>query len=476
MDATTADPAITPTTSFPTFRKIGMALARWTRLPRRILLSKTSFKVYVLTASAIALTYNGLRWYGRRALAAEQERVAALGLATDWKDLELPMPPEADNFWESPVFKGIIRPPYSEAPQLCLWLGWRLPALKQSSATPAAPRPRWLDAPLADWCAYFRGIGTLPENLEQWPPAQELLRDHRREATIAAIYDAAQRPESLWPEPVNGGTHFISTPRTDFRRMALGILIYARANLETGNVGRALPAFRVFRHLTVMYATGGVVASGMASYSLQIQKCLLLEGIAAHQLPTEILTAILSENYPEIMRKAARRSVEVKRVGFLEGIEADAQGSGRPLAQMGLRNALLTLVRPDYYWTRKAVFRSQYDSEFAMAMRPLTGEDTWASRMGGLSTDRGKRFGDNPDQQKAFDGVLIHPVISATLHHLAAALELHYLQHGRYPADLSGLETGLSSFALRDADGKPFAYSTDTSGAHFALSSAFVKE
>ena len=114
-----------PTDHFPTFKKAAAVVAEALRRLRRLFFSLTSLKCYLIIASLICLTYTTLRWVGRRALQAEKERVSALGMATDWKQLLTPMPPDEDNFLAAPSFAGLFSAPQSEAPELAMWLGFK---------------------------------------------------------------------------------------------------------------------------------------------------------------------------------------------------------------------------------------------------------------------------------------------------------------------------------------------------------------
>lgn len=203
---------------------------------------------------------------------------------------------------------------------------------------------------------------------------------------------------------------------------------------------------------------------------LRFQKPILLEGMASHFFPAEALASVIKENYPEIVRKNALMSIEAYRLAYMDAAEADATANlaDFPIASTG---KFMRWAMPEHYPLRAAVFVSRFQSDLAGRTGPLTGDETWASRGARPGSGRIFVYGQEMDPRPAFDRVLVGPVVSATLLHLTAALELHYLKHGRYPLTLAELETGLSPGALRDMDGEPFGYSIDAGGAHFILSS-----
>ena len=178
-----------PSTSrFPTFRKAGAFIARVTaasaRRTRRLFLSRASLKVYLITATLICLTYTSLRWVGRRALQAEKERVGALGMATDWKQLLTPIPPDMDDFGAAPPFAGLFVPPYTEAAQLQMWFGWQESFTLEDGKTFKKPVPKPQRDTLTEWCEVFRKSGALPAKPTGESAAGELIGDQRWHPTI----------------------------------------------------------------------------------------------------------------------------------------------------------------------------------------------------------------------------------------------------------------------------------------------------
>ncbi|MES2709616.1 MAG: hypothetical protein V4726_23665 [Verrucomicrobiota bacterium] len=466
---------------FPTFRRISAGLARAAdrclhRL-RRIFFSKTSLKICLTTVSLICLAYTGFRWQGRRAWQAERERVEALGMATEWKDLLLPMPADADNFLAAPPFAGLFFPPYPKAPQLRMWMDRNLIETKTGDRN----GPLFVRHPdtLAGWCARFRENGTLPPQPAQDSSAGELLADKRWEATIQAVYAAAERPDARIPIPMTGPAYQDENHRFDIQfRLARSLQLYARANLEEGHILEALPVFRIISHLVSANALDTRDSASLTAAShLSFQKPLLLEGMARHALPAGILEKIIKDNYPELLRRSARRSFEYARLNLVSRMERDRGAWWANLKQQKPWKSVLEFATPDYLFMRMAVRYSRFYAVMPQAAAPLEGEESWAFKAASLKEPWNLNFGpiaifgNDLSQRGQFITWLIQPVVSATLHHLAAALELHYLKYGRYPAGLAELETGLSPGALRDVEGQPFGYSIDAEGAHFTLTS-----
>ena len=251
--------AAATTSQFPTFRKAGALLLRFikacARRIQRLFLSRTSIKVYLITATLICLTYTSLRWVGRRALQAEKERVAALGMIADpalWP-APPPHPPDSENFFAAPIFAGIFQPPYPEAPHLRMWFSRNSYPVHDAHGR---SKYKYFTAPKADtlaaWCEELRLFGELPDPPQQSTPAQELLTDHRWDATIKAPYAAAARPQARYPrDPVS----FLGDPESVRMRadiigpMMSSLHLYGRAQLKSGNTALAVPVLQITRHL-----------------------------------------------------------------------------------------------------------------------------------------------------------------------------------------------------------------------------------
>ena len=61
------------------------------------------------------------------------------------------------------------------------------------------------------------------------------------------------------------------------------------------------------------------------------------------------------------------------------------------------------------------------------------------------------------------------PITIACLRQIIIALEIHYLEHLRYPSTLEALRSSLPTRTLTDIDGQPFRYSTNETGSHFTV-------
>ena len=131
---------------------------------------------------------------------------------------------------------------------------------------------------------------------------------------------------------------------------------------------------------------------------------------------------------------------------------------------------------PDYYYISAAVRYSQYYEGIHAAAKPLEPQESWASRTPGFPALRPTygpvgTFGGEYNPKECLSYRHVYPIIQATLQHLATALELHYLTHGRYPMALDELNSASSApfLPLKDMDGQTIRYITDAAGSHFTL-------
>ena len=256
------------TNQFPTFKAAARLLAKAARATarffrwmahrlRRLLFSRTSLKCYLITATLICLTYTSLRWYGRRAWEEEKERAAKAGMAADFAALSQPMPAEEDNFLAAPVFGNWSSKYNSNRDKFKMWFSksaYISPPIGTNKAS-AVPRPK--EDTLANWCAYFRLTGMLPVTPTQTSPAAELAADQRWKPIIHAIYEASKRPTAAIPLPPARTDGYLSYLSLDIQLLMKSIMLYARAQLELGNLSEVLPVFRVTDHLFRAGATSG---------------------------------------------------------------------------------------------------------------------------------------------------------------------------------------------------------------------------
>ena len=464
-----------PTDHFPTFKKAAAAVAQALRRLRRLFFSRTSLKCYLITASLICLTYTTLRWVGRRALQAEKERVAALGMATEWKQLLTPMLPDKDNFLAAPPFAGLFSSPKKEAPELAMWFGFhekKNEALRDEGKKLISwPEPH--QDTLQEWCGYFRKVGALPTESIGASPAEELIGDQRWQSTIQAVYAAAKRPESRFPEVGTFDDLSVLGITPALHKLLRSLQLYSRAQLQLGNLDQALPIFRVIHHLV----KAGLVeprrygAVWAANYCLDLQRQILLEGIKLHQFPVLFLRELLQEDYQTQLQHGCRRGYEVDRLHFIQ--EHENYASGQLDEGPALPNLLRKTLLPDYLYTRSAVRSSQFYSQLFVASRPLEEHEAWFTRKNLLSQPENQKvqFFRLGDPRDLFWASPMLPITRACLRQIVIALEIHYLEHQRYPSTLEALRSSLPTRTLTDIDGQPFRYSTNEAGSHFTLGS-----
>ena len=508
----------TTSSYFPTFGKAAraalsfilsiprkcLALLRWFR---RLLFSRTSFKCYVVIATLVCLTYTTLRWIGRRAWQAENERAAAAGMVTDWKAFATPMPSEEDNFFAAPVFDGAFtESPYSSgkytlwSKKLSMWFSkrtWATPRQRGTTRTTDVPRPK--DGTLADWCEYFRQTGMLPTPSTKSSPAEELLADQRWQTTIQAFYSAAARPTAKFTTYQHTGMSLhTGTQMTSNLLFALlkSIQLYAEAQLEMNNLSEVLPALRVTDHFVQAYtAEPGYFSLLSAVGAIRTENALLKAGMKLHRWPSPLLESLLQTNYPELILQTSRRGFQYQRAvgcnrlqNFPESFFGSWGIDEYPYWWAGeypYRSLLIKVLVPDYLPMLAAVRTSRHFERLYQASAPLLADESWQGRMGTLAAAPKLKLGPSqifgndvsgPGPAWEFGYFHIQPIVESSIRHLAIALELHYLAYGRYPATLAELSPRLAipPWIMNDVDGQPIRYTADAAGSHFTLISVGV--
>ena len=488
------------TDQFPTFkaaaRLLGNApratvrLLRWmAHTLRRLLFSRTSLKCYLILATLICLTYTSLRWYGRRAWEAEKERAAKAGMAADFAALSQPMPPEEDNFLAAPVFGDWSAEPGSNRDKFKMWFSKRLYVSppKGINKTSAVPRPK-VDT-LSNWCAYFRLTGMLPVIPTQTSPAAELAADERWKPVIDAVYEAAKRPTAAIPLPGRTNHPYLNYYLTerDIPLLQKSIQLYARAQLDLGNLSEVLPAFVVTHHFCQAIAPNGEPFFEFTS-SLRSEISLLKTGIMGHRWPESLLKDLLAANYPELLQQHCQAMFQRQRLKFIGRYQKFPDSIfGPDYAERSVgypwRIILSKHLVPDIIFTQAMVRGSQFYGALNDAAAPLGPEEAWPSKLevlaGKPAIDSGpkKIFGDLESKDWTPNLELYHfylsPLMEASLRHLAIASELHFLKHSRYPANLTELSqrVPIPAIAMKDIDGQPIRYSTNEAGTWFTLTS-----
>ena len=467
-----------------------LALLRWFR---RLLFSKTSFKTYLVIATLICLAYTTLRWIGRRAWQAENERVAAAGMAVNWKALATPILRDEDNFLAAPVFEGsftedlYLRVNSSfQSEELAMWLGKRTWATPRKKGTNRATLRPPYNGTLADYCDYFRLTGMLPTPPAGNTPAEEVIADQRWQSTIQAIYAAAARPAAQFPHSHDSGLTVRPGPR-----FASGLLfafnkstqLYAEAQLEMNNLPEVLPALRVTDHLVRAYTADPDYISVLQAVSvIRTGDALLRAGMKLHRWPGAFLERLLQTNYPQLIQQAARRSIQRERAyecGRLQNFPESFFGYPRG-DDPAYQSPFFKVLVPDYLPMQAAVRTSQHYERLFQASAPLAVNESWRNRLESLTSapilNLGPKqiFGYNTGRLGAAQELIfwhIQLIIRVTPQHLAIALELHYLTHNRYPAALEELNaaSAAASLPLKDIDGNTIRYLTDAAGTYFTL-------
>ena len=489
----------TTSSHFPTFGKAAratlgfmqaipgkcLAVLRWLR---RFLFSKTSFKCYLIIATLICLTYTTLRWIGRRAWQAENERAAAAGMATDRQAFTVPMPPDKDNFLAADIFQGLTDRS-NDHEKLKMWFSktkYIKPREKRVNRSSDVPKPK--QDTLAKWCEYFRLTGMLPAQSAHSSPAAEILADQRWQPAIQALYTVAARPTSRFHDLKNREIDNIPVLQIDPRvlfSLQKSVLLYAEAHLEMGNSEQAIPAFQVTRHLVEAHAAeAGHIPLLRLLALIRAENTLLQTGMRLHRWPASVLKELLATNYPERLQQITRRAIQYERVLYcshFENFPDSFYGSGSDwLKNYPYRTFFLRHLVPDYLPMRAAVRASQHYTRLHESAAPLARNESWPARMRTLADVPGLHlgpiaiFGNRAHDRGPmweFENFYETPIIQVSIRHLAIAMELHYLIHAKYPLSLDQLDPSLalSPQFTKDLDGQPLRYAVDAAGSHFTI-------
>jgi hypothetical protein len=482
-----------PSSRFPTFRKavpaalgILRTIPRLLRWFRRLLFSRTSFKSYLILATLICLTYTSLRWLGRRAWQTEQARAAAAGMAMDFKSLIKPMPKDEDNFLAADVFKPLFSPPPGKSEQFTMWFSNKNYAKPYEKRQRQVPKPK--NGTSAEWCAYFRLTGMLPETPTHSSPAEEICSDPRWLPTFQEVYAAAARPESRFPLVADAELIDIFRARIDpgiLMNFQRSLMVYAQAQLEAGRLTEAMPALLVWDHFSRAYfAEPDLIPHLIGNQILRETHALLKTGMRQHQWTAPFLTKLLETKHALLYREASQRAFQWERVGcgrIFEKFPESAEGYFY-FKESSFSNFFLKHFVPDYFPMRAAVRTSQHLERLHAAAANLEANEPWSSRTQSLATSPKLHLGPKAifgcgfmmdDPVQFFLALHVVPIIQASLRHLAIALELHYLSHGKYPPSLGELDipVPIDPLVMKDIDGQSIRYTTDAAGSHFTLRS-----
>ena len=408
-------------------------------------------------------------------------------MATDFKSLIKPMPKDEDNFLAADVFKPLFASPPGKSQQFTMWFSkknYDSPLAKQSNRTVPAPRNGTSD----EWCAYFRLTGMLPETPTHSSPAEEICSDPRWLPTIQAVYAAAARPGSrfsLVAESDDNDPFKASRIRDALLKLHRSLIVYAQAQMEAGRLAEVMPAFYVWDHLSrAKLAEPDSYEHSSPLGVMPDTHALLKSGMRQHRWPAPFLTKLLETNYPLLYRDSSQRAFQMERIRFgsiFEQFPESMDGYFYYTAS-SFRQLFFKHIVPDYFPMRAAVRTSQHYGKIHAATVPLKENENWPTRIRSLINEPILIFGPQAifgplwnDERPAQIFVSYHvvPIVRASLRHLAIALELHYLSHGKYPPSLGALDIALAMdpLVMKDVDGQSIRYSTNATGAHFTLRS-----
>ncbi len=366
-----------------------------------------------------------------------------------------------------------------------MWLGFKNNNATTSKNGDKVMIPRPKQDTLEEWCAYFRKIDALPAKSTSSSPAEELIGDQRWQSTIQSVYAAAKRPESHF-QNVDPTQNMTMPPNNRaIRDLLRSLQLYARAHLQSGSLDQALPAFQVIHHLARAAALEHYSHAAMnTSILLEFQRQMLLECIILHRLPLIFLKELLLEDYQTPLLRASQRGFALDRLNKVFKME-HPENWLPAYKESSLEDWIRWQAIPDYHFTEQAIGHCQFQSELFVAARPLEENEDWLSRKNSLIRPWNPNGGPigiggvgeaDPSQRGVFQRDVfgwrpLLPIARACLRQIVIALEIHYLEHQRYPSTLEALRSSLPTRTLTDIDGQPFRYSTNEAGSHFTLGS-----
>lgn len=474
--------------AFPTFRRLFRFILRCLQRLRRIFFSRRSAVVYLILITLGYLAYSIDRWHGRRAWAAEKERLAAAGESLDLHELLPKRPPDEENFCAIPELADIVIKNDPDAAHrfgsLRMWFTRtkverrdRLGNIVRNEANfPSAG-----ESPLADWCQMFRRTGALPAQPLADDPARELLLSALQwKEMLDHLYEASGRPSSVFvPAPeervdVNG--------RIDDRAVHLGLVlglvrtltIHGRASIEADDAPAALRDIHVLQRLDEAFrnestSTGLPSAGAVSRHATAIVRA----GMQRHSWSERDLLQFDSTSREEPISSAFQAAMAVERAVLCHMLEDSRNWQaywfswGKMPWTAGAK-LLYGKIAPEGPFLRYCAQLSQHFSLLAAESKlPAAGElqNSWLDRMRSVEAPGflGPRFNDN--RLGIFAGILIQARVSRA----AFALERHFLVHHRYPVALEQVSPASPPNTFIDIDGKPFRYRAAPDGTSFKL-------
>ena len=474
--------------SFPTFLRLWRFIRRCLRRLRLLFFSRRSAVVYLILGTLLYLACTIDRWHGRRAWAAEKERLAAAGESLDLRELLPKRPPDEENFFAIPELAKLGDPGDRLAGRddpLRLWLArdWvERPNFRGKMGRAKLVKPAGMtEAPLLEWCVYFRQTGMLPKQPLSPDPAMELLLSAERwQALLNAMVAASERRAAVFlPAPAerldaNGQpVDYLAASEAQYQvlDLARSLTLHGRACVETGETGKALNNLRVLQRLAEGYGNEpGVIKFLFSELVNSLHAAIIRAGVQHHRWDAAQLEQFGAESETEGVVTRFSRALAVERARTCQSL---AQFLGKDLdisPGPGFPLPTWTYVRlaPEGPFLRYCARLSGFYSNLISEFRSPDPQETWLHRINRL-TKVGMPALSSPNFSEATVGLIARPLFTQRLLRTACALERHYLMHRRYPAALSEISASMAPEVMTDIDGQPFRYRTAPDGSTFRL-------
>ena len=476
---------------FPTFRRFGKFLARCLRRLRRIFLSRRSAVVYVCLFTLGWLAISIDRWHGRRAWAAEKERLAAAGESLDLRDLLPARPPDAENFMAIPE---LTLPPKSPEPptkeewarmrRLRMWFD-KVFVVQGKHRTgrdkmvPAEFPALAAKTPLKDWCDVLRRTGALPQHPLDPDPARELLLSARQwHDLFEKLYAASSRPQSMIvPSPAEriSGEAKVEWA-AGWAATTNSVSLHGLASVEAGDVAGAAADLLVLQRFAAAYTHEADLMSVLQAAQICRGAAAIVEaGMRRHTWSGAHLQQFIALGDTNLTLACWRRAIAAERIAVCHQWEKSRPAAGMaspPFADgmtvwVSLQAAYVRLA-PDGFNNRQCAHISAAYSRMIQGLSLPAPSEGWAARIRKLENQRdhwvfANWFGDGilKNMLRAWE--------TRRFLQVGCTLEQHYLVHRRYPASLSEISAALPPEALLDIDGQPLRYRPAADGSTFRL-------
>ncbi len=489
--------------SFPTFLRLWRFIRRCLRRLRLLFFSRRSAVVYLILGTLLYLAYTIDRWHGRRAWAAEKERLAAAGESLDLRELLPKRPPDEENFCAIPELAKLGDPSEKVAGKddpLRMWLArnWeeRLNSRGKMGRFKLDRPGGVMEAPLSDWCVYFRQTGMLPKQPLSPDPAKELLLSAERwQGLLNAIYAASERPAAVFlPAPVerldaNGQLDpNIAGANLWFQvlDLAQSLLLHARACIEVDDSRTALKDFLILRRFAEAFGNEPThLGIALAGFYNRLGADIFITGARRHLWSAVALARFeqnkVADNLPAAYRNVilAGREHDTFYIQHPKQFKLD-QSKERDYYFYDLRwkwpwlRSLVERLAPEGRINRFCAERSRWQSSYLDAVENAVPGESWFRRWEQIkliaepATPPCIRLQSSVSPVGEF-ALYFSVLVRQQLLRTACAIERHYLAHRRYPVTLSEITASLPPEAMTDIDGQPFRYRTAPDGSTFRL-------